>query len=54
MCESLGYKVKQLTRIRIMNIELKGLKTGEYRELKGEELSSLYRLCNMETGKKGV
>ena len=54
MCESLGYKVKQLTRVRIMNIELKGLKTGEYRELKGEELSSLYRLCNMETGKKGV
>lgn len=54
MCESLGYKVKQLTRIRIMNIELKGLKTGKYRELKGEELSSLYRLCNMEPGKKGV
>ncbi|MBD5470337.1 MAG: pseudouridine synthase [Lachnospiraceae bacterium] len=54
MCESLGYKVKQLTRVRIMNIELKGLKTGEYRELKGEELSSLYRLCNMETGQKGV
>ena len=54
MCECLGYKVRSLTRIRIMNIELKGLKTGEYRELKGEELSSLYRLCNMETGKKGV
>lgn len=54
MCESLGYKVRSLTRIRIMNIELKGLKTGEYRKLKGEELSSLYRLCNMETGKKGV
>ena len=54
MCESLGYKVKQLTRIRIMNIELKGLKTGEYRELKGEELLNLYRLCNMETGQKGV
>lgn len=48
MCESLGYKVKQLTRIRIMNIELKGLKTGEYRELKGDELSSLYRLCGMK------
>lgn len=54
MCESLGYKVRSLTRIRIMNIELKGLKTGEYRELKGDELSRLYRLCGMETVKKGV
>lgn len=48
MCESFGYKVKSLTRTRIMNIELKGLKTGEYRELKGEELFGLYRLCKME------
>jgi len=54
MCESLGYQVKSLTRTRIMNIELKGLKTGEYRELQGEELSSLYRLCKMETVGKGV
>lgn len=54
MCESLGYKVRSLTRIRIMNIELKGLKTGEYRELKDDELSRLYRLCGMETVKKGV
>lgn len=48
MCESFGYKVRSLTRVRIMNIELKGLKTGEYRELKGEELSNLYRLCGMK------
>lgn len=48
MCESLGYQVKSLTRIRIMNIELNGLITGEYRELKGEELASLYRLCGMK------
>lgn len=48
MCESFGYKVMSLTRVRIMNIELKGLKTGEYRELKGEELSNLYRLCGMK------
>ena len=54
MCESLGYKVRSLTRIRIMNIELKGLKTGEYRELRGDELARLYRLCGMETVKKGV
>lgn len=48
MCEHFGYKVRSLTRIRIMNIELKGLKAGEYRELKGEELLKLYGLCGMK------
>ena len=47
MCENFGYKVKSLTRIRVMNIELAGLKSGTYRELKGEELTTLYRLCGM-------
>lgn len=47
MCERFGYKVKSLTRIRVMNIELSGLKTGAYRELKGQELTTLYRLCGM-------
>lgn len=48
MCESFGYKVKALTRIRVMNIGLEGLKSGEYRELGGDELSKLYSLCGME------
>lgn len=48
MCESFGYRVKSLSRIRIMNIRLKGLKPGEYRELRGDELSSLYRLCGIK------
>lgn len=43
MCESLGYRVVQLKRIRIMNIELGNLKIGDYRELCGEELLELYR-----------
>lgn len=47
MCESFGYKVRSLTRIRVMNIELAGLKSGEYRELCGDELSRLYDLCGM-------
>ena len=47
MCENFGYKVKSLTRIRVMNIELAGLKSGTYRELKGEELATLYRMCGM-------
>ena len=48
MCESFGYKVKTLTRTRVMNIGLDGLKSGTYREIKGEELSMLYRLCGMQ------
>lgn len=33
MCEYLGYRVKKLKRIRVMNIELGDLKPGEYREV---------------------
>lgn len=41
MCEYLGYKVTKLKRVRIMDIELEGLKVGEYRELTEEEVSKL-------------
>ena len=37
MCESLGYRVKRLKRIRIENIHLGGMKPGELRELTPEE-----------------
>ncbi len=47
MCAAFGYQVKTLTRIRVLNIELAGLKSGEYRELKGDALATLYRLCGM-------
>jgi 23S rRNA pseudouridine2604 synthase len=47
MCEALGYKVKSLKRVRVMNIELGSLKSGEYREIKGEELQRLYQMCGM-------
>ncbi|MCR5733916.1 MAG: pseudouridine synthase [Lachnospiraceae bacterium] len=43
MCETLGYRVRSLKRIRISNIELKGLKTGQYREIKGDELNKLLK-----------
>lgn len=42
MCESLGYQVRDLVRVRIMNIELGNLKEGEYRKLTDEELNELY------------
>lgn len=42
MCEVLGYQVRDLNRIRIMNIKLGNLKEGEYRKLTDEELDTLY------------
>lgn len=42
MCQESGYKVESLTRVRIMNIELGGLKTGEYRIIEGKEKTVLY------------
>ncbi|KAA3624872.1 MAG: 23S rRNA pseudouridine(2604) synthase RluF [Flavobacterium sp.] len=41
MCEYLGYEVQELKRIRIMNIELGNLKSGDWRDLTSEELKGL-------------
>ena len=43
MCEALGYKVKKLKRVRIMNIKL-DLPTGKYREFTQKELKDLNEL----------
>ncbi len=43
MCQACGYEVRQLKRVRIMNIELKNLTPGKYREVQGQELERLYR-----------
>ena len=42
MCEALGYQVRELIRVRIMNIHLGRLKGGEYRKLTDAELNELY------------
>lgn len=42
MCEVLGYEVKDLLRVRVMNITLDGLKDGQYRKLTDQELNELY------------
>ena len=44
MCEYLDYRVTQLKRIRIMNIDL-DLPLGKWRDLRPEELSELNKLC---------
>lgn len=41
MCEALGYNVKKLNRIRIMNINLGNLKIGQWRDLSKKELLGL-------------
>ena len=43
MCEALGYRVKSLKRVRIMNIKL-DVPTGKYREITKDELIELNRL----------
>lgn len=50
MCAALGYEVKKLQRIRIMNITLDKIPYGKYRELTQEETKQLYRLAGLERG----
>lgn len=55
MCEALGYRVKTLKRIRVMNIHLGDLKEGAYRDVTEEEWRKLRRLIqnsSNETVKK--
>jgi 23S rRNA pseudouridine2604 synthase len=42
MCNSHGYQVLKLQRVRVMNIELSKLKPGEWRDLTTEELKTLF------------
>jgi 23S rRNA pseudouridine2604 synthase len=44
MCEHLGYEVTKLERTRIMNVSLKGIPTGEWRELTPEEQEVIYKM----------
>lgn len=45
MCEVLGYQVKSLKRVRVVNVMLGNLKPGDYRELTVEERKVLYDMC---------
>lgn len=46
MCTTLGYEVKGLQRIRIMNIHVDGLTVGEWRDLTKLELEELFSTLN--------
>lgn len=44
MCKFFGYEVTKLERVRIMNVNLKGLPLGEWRDLTDDELIDLFKL----------
>lgn len=46
MCSALGYSVKRLQRIRIMNIHLGNLKVGKWRDLTEKEKAELFKLLD--------
>lgn len=53
MCEYFGYEVTKLERVRIMNISLKGLPQGDWRDLTEQEISSIYAMtANSESESK--
>ncbi len=52
MCEYFGYEVTKLERIRIMNITLKGLPQGDWRELEDDEKAGILEMVEKSTPKK--
>jgi 23S rRNA pseudouridine2604 synthase len=50
MCEHFGYEVHKLERVRIMNISLKGLPVGDWREVTESEMNVLYSLLKDSSG----
>lgn len=52
MCEHFGYDVTKLERTRIMNINLKGLPLGEWRDLTDDELIDLFKMIENSSSTK--
>lgn len=48
MCQTLGYRVEALKRVRVLNVLLENLHPGQYRELTEEERTLLYKQCGMK------
>ena len=51
MCEYFGYRVTYLKRVRVMNIKLGNLKSGEYRRIEGNEYKAVMELLKDSTGR---
>jgi len=52
MCESLGYEVIKLIRIRIMNIDLKGIKVGKWRYINNNEMQVIKKMIAKSSNTK--
>lgn len=50
MCKHFGYDVIKLERVRIMNIGLKGLPVGDWRDLTESEMKTIYSLLEESSG----
>lgn len=50
MCEHFSYDVVKLERVRIMNITLKGLPQGDWRDLTPDELKGIFKLIEKSEG----
>src|SRR5699024_3232831 len=48
MCAALGYHVRRLQRVRILNIELGNLPIGEWRELTDSEQKELFHTLDYQ------
>lgn len=46
MTEALGYEVKQLRRVRVMNVLVDDLKLGEWKDLTEDELTTLFEMLD--------
>lgn len=46
MCSHLGYEVTKLKRVRIMNVNLGDLKSGDWRELTSEEMKEINKMIS--------
>lgn len=54
MCEHFNYEVTKLERIRIMNVSLKGLPMGDWRDLNDEELTILLKAVEKSSSEANV
>jgi len=50
MCSHFGYNVQKLERVRIMNIDLKGLPVGAWRDITESEMKVIYDMVKDSSG----
>jgi 23S rRNA pseudouridine2604 synthase len=54
MCEHLDYMVIKLERVRIMNVSVKGIPLGDWRDLTKEELTGIFKLIENSSSESDV